>query len=157
MASERTIKRAFKNLGGESHSAGFPRVATWSLPSRDSRANASLGVNNRVPTGPTGDKQGKHNGPTRQKSQSGHGPHTGPTGALFALNTSNSPHGDDIEDAILDALDTTRGQSTDQIQKHLTKQQLDQAGDFYTIIEHLQMKGLIRINERGLYVRKETA
>lgn len=58
VASERTIKRAFKNLGGESHSAGFPRVATWSLPSRDSRANASLGVNNRVPTGPTGDMQG---------------------------------------------------------------------------------------------------
>ena len=157
VASERTIKRAFKNLGGESHSAGFPRVATWSLPSRDSRANVPLGVNNRGPTGPTGDMQGKCDGPTGQKSQSGHGPHTGPTGELFTLNTPNSPHGDDIEAAILDALDTTRGQSTDQIQKHLTKQQLGQAGDFYTIIEHLQMKGLIRINERGLYVRKETA
>lgn len=180
VASERTIKRAFKNLGGESHSAGFPRVATWSLPSRGSRANVPLGVNNRGPTGPTGDMQGKCDGPTGQKSQSGHGPHTGPTGGLFAVdtptidaigtedshsrerepkgaNTSNSPHGDDIEDVILDALDTTRGQSVDQIQKHLTKQQLDQVDDFYTIIERLQMKGLIRINERGLYVRKETA
>lgn len=49
------------------------------------------------------------------------------------------------------------GQSTKQIQKHLTKKQLDQAEDFYTVIERLQMKGLIRINERGLYVRKETA
>lgn len=98
--------------------------------------------------------QAKHNGPTGQKSQSGHGPHTGPTGELFTLNT---PQEDDLEATVLDALDTTRGQSTDQIQKHLTKQQLDQAGDFYTIIERLQMKGLIRINERGLYVRKETA
>lgn len=73
------------------------------------------------------------------------------------INTPTAPHGDEIEATVLDALDTTRGQSTDQIQKHLTKQQLDQAGDFYTIIERLQMKGLIRINERGLYVRKETA
>lgn len=101
--------------------------------------------------------QGKCNGPTGQKSQSGHGPHTGPTGELFALNTPKSLQGDDLEAAVLDALDTTRGQSVDQIQKHLTKQQLDQVDDFYTIIERLQMKGLIRINERGLYVRKETA
>ena len=157
VASERTIKRAFKNLGGESHSAGFPRVATWSIPSRDSRANVSLGVNNRGPTGPTGDMQAKHDGPTGQKSQSGHGPHTGPTGQLFTLNTPTTPQSNDLEDVVLDALDTTRGQSTKQIQKHLTKKQLDQAEDFYTVIERLQMKGLIRINERGLYVRKETA
>lgn len=157
VASERTIKRAFKNLGGESHSAGFPRVATWSIPSRDSRANVSLGVNNRGPTGPTGDMQGKHDGPTGQKSQSGHGPHTGPTGELFALNAPTTSQSNDLEDAVLNALDTTRGQSTKQIQKHLTKKQLDQADDFYTVIERLQMKGLIRINEHGLYVRKETA
>lgn len=157
VASERTIKRAFKNLGGESHSAGFPRVATWSLPSRDSRANTALGVNNRGPTGPTGDMQAKHDGPTGQKSQSGHGPHTGPTGQLFSLNTSTAPQPNGLEDAVLNALDTTRGQSTKQIQKHLTKKQLDQADDFYTVIERLQMKGLIRINEQGLYVRKETA
>lgn len=157
VASERTIKRAFKNLGGESHSAGFPRVATWSLPSRDSRANTALGVNNRGPTGPTGDMQAKHDGPTGQESQSGHGPHTGPTGQLFALNTPTTPQSNDLEDAVLNALDTTRGQSTKQIQKHLTKKQLDQADDFYTVIERLQMKGLIRINEQGLYVRKETA
>lgn len=157
VASERTIKRAFKNLGGESHSAGFPRVATWSLPSRDSRANTALGVNNRGPTGPTGDMQAKHDGPTGQKSQSGHGPHTGPTGQLFALNTPTTPQSNDLEDAVLNALDTTRGQSTKQIQKHLTKKQLDQVDDFYTVIERLQMKGLIRINEQGLYVRKETA
>ena len=157
VASERTIKRAFKNLGGESHSAGFPRVATWSIPSRDSRAKVSLGVNNRGPTGPTGDMQAKHDGPTGQKSQSGHGPHTGPTGELFALNTPTTPQSNDLEDAVLNALDTTRGQSTKQIQKHLTKKQLDQADDFYTVIERLQMKGLIRINEHGLYVRKETA
>lgn len=157
VASERTIKRAFKNLGGESHSAGFPRVATWSLPSRDSRANTALGVNNRGPTGPTGDMQAKHDGPTGQKSQSGHGPHTGPTGQLFALNTPTTPQSNDLEDAVLNALDTTRGQSTKQIQKHLTKKQLDQADEFYTVIERLQMKGLIRINEQGLYVRKETA
>lgn len=79
------------------------------------------------------------------------------TGELFALNTPEPSQGDDLEAAVLDSLDTTRGQSTDQIQKHLTRQQLDQAGDFYAIIERLQMKGLIRINERGLYVRKETA
>ncbi|MCG7241451.1 MULTISPECIES: DUF3631 domain-containing protein [Corynebacterium] len=62
-----------------------------------------------------------------------------------------------ITDAVLNALDTTRGQSIKQIQKHLTKKQLDQVDDFYTVIEHLQMKGLIRINEHGRYVRKETA
>ena len=101
--------------------------------------------------------QGKHDGPTGQKSQSGHGPHTGPTGQLFTLNTSTTPQPNDLEDAVLNALDTTRGQTTKQIQKHLTKQQLDQADDFYTVIERLQMKGLIRINERGLFVRKETA
>ena len=118
------------------------------------RANTPLGVNN---SGPTGDMQGKHDGPTGQKSQSGHGPHTGPTGQLFTLNTSTTPQPNDLEDAVLNALDTTRGQTTKQIQKHLTKQQLDQADDFYTVIERLQMKGLIRINERGLFVRKETA
>ncbi|MEK0145811.1 AAA family ATPase [Corynebacterium yonathiae] len=121
------------------------------------RANTPLGVNNSGPTGPTGDMQGKHDGPTGQKSQSGHGPHTGPTGQLFTLNTSTTPQPNDLEDAVLNALDTTRGQTTKQIQKHLTKQQLDQADDFYTVIERLQMKGLIRINERGLFVRKETA
>lgn len=125
--------------------------------SRDSRANTALGVNNRGPTGPTGDMQGKHDGPTGQKSQSGHGPHTGPTGQLFTLNTPATPQSNDLEVAVLGALDTTRGQSTKQIQKHLTKKQLDQVDDFYTVIEHLQMKGLIRINEHGLYVRKETA
>lgn len=124
--------------------------------SRDSRANVAQGVNNRGPTGPTGDMQGKRDGPTGQKTQLGHGPHTGPTAELFTLNTHNSPQAD-LETSVLDALDTTRGQSTDQIQKHLTKKQLEKIGDFYTAIERLQTKGLIRINERGLYVRKETA
>ncbi|MGJ4075329.1 AAA family ATPase [Corynebacterium macclintockiae] len=124
--------------------------------SRDSRANAAQGVNNRGPTGSTGDMQGKHDGPTGQKTQLGHGPHTGPTAELFTLNTHNSPQAN-LETSVLDALDTTRGQSTDQIQKHLTKKQLEKIGDFYTAIERLQTKGLIRINERGLYVRKETA
>ena len=157
VASERTIKRAFKKLGGESHSQGFPRVATWALPSRVIRANTPLGVNSSGPTGPTGDMQAKHTGPTGQNPQSGHGPHTGPTGQLFSLNTSTTPQPNDLEDAVLNALDTTRGQSIKQIQKHLTKKQLDQVDDFYTVIERLQMKGLIRINEHGLYVRKETA
>lgn len=58
---------------------------------------------------------------------------------------------------ILNSLDSTRGQTVAQIKKHLTKQQLDQIGDFDRLIERLQMKGAIRINEHGLYVRKESA
>lgn len=173
--NDNAVKKARKKIGVKTERRGFGKGAKWvwaidstigaidshareresmesmtsSTPtaelesaktSRDSRANAQ-GVNNRGPTGPTGDMQGKHDGPTAE---------------LFTLNTHNSPQAN-LEASVLDALDTTRGQSTDQIQKHLTKKQLEKIHDFYTAIERLQTKGLIRINERGLYVRKETA
>lgn len=79
VASEPTIKRAFRNIGGKSETSGFPRRAIWSLPDHavdvfTPRANTG------DPTDPTGPDQGKRNDPTGAIFQSDHAQEREPTG-----------------------------------------------------------------------------
>ena len=152
--NDNAVKKARKKIGVKTERQGFGKGAKWVWAIDSAIGAIDSHIRERESMESMRESMGDATPATRPDSSDSE---RESTGELFALNTPNSPQGDDIEAAVLDALDTTRGQSADQIQKHLTKQQLDQAGDFYTIIERLQMKGLIRINERGLYVRKETA
>lgn len=80
--SDRTLKRAKKSLGVVDKSEGFPRITIWGLPSR---ANTSRDIpvsQERGPTGPTGNDQGKRVGPTGPDPQSGQPPACGPTGGV---------------------------------------------------------------------------
>lgn len=95
VASQPTIKRAFKKLGGVSTQEGFPRTATWSLPSRITQTTSPYYTNNGDPTDPTGDDLHKRNDPTGEKTQSDHTYIYDPTGENLAKNnpsdTSDRP------------------------------------------------------------------
>ncbi len=78
--AERTVKRAAKKIGVESEMSGFPRTATWSLPSRATADTTGPHARQGGPTGPTGLDQRKQVGPTGAYSQSGHARVNGPTG-----------------------------------------------------------------------------
>lgn len=85
VASEATIKRAFKKLGGVSESSGFPRVSTWSLPSRITPPQTTPRALDGDPTEPTGLNQGKRNDPTERKTQLDHTQKCEPTGEKITL------------------------------------------------------------------------
>ena len=173
VASERTIKRAFKTLNGISESQGFPRVATWSLPSGDSRNKATLHTNKTGPTGPTGDDLQKQSGPTREEMQLGHRPKSGPTGQLFQLDHSQesdpteqiSPQisrpgrvTNETRAAVLDALYDQFGQSPAVVKGSLTQGQIAEIGDLDNYLKTLVDDGLIARDNKGRYLKlKETA
>lgn len=96
IASERTIKRAFKNLNGVSTSSGFPRVAKWSLPMPSNTFDSDPRAKNGGPTGPTGADQDKRNGPTGEKTQLGHAHVHGPTGDPNGDPTDVDPNQDSL-------------------------------------------------------------
>lgn len=86
--AERTVKRAATHLGIVSQQSGFPRTATWALPSR---ATSDPRIPERGPTGPTGVDLHKRYGPTGQCPQSGHGPTDGPAGGPTELQQDPLP------------------------------------------------------------------
>ncbi|MHD0282087.1 AAA family ATPase [Rhodococcus aetherivorans] len=77
--AERTVKRACKSLGVVSSVSGFPRTATWALPSRAAVDKDDGHARESGPTGPTGADLRKRVGPTGTDSQSGHARVNGPT------------------------------------------------------------------------------
>lgn len=79
VASEATLKRAFKALGGISKTSGFPRVARWSLPPNQS-AQVPPYANTCEPTEPTELDLHKRNDPTGENTQLDHGSMCEPTG-----------------------------------------------------------------------------
>ncbi|MEE2058267.1 AAA family ATPase [Rhodococcus artemisiae] len=89
--ADRTVKRAAKSLGIVSTVSGFPRTATWSLPSRATLDENGPHARESGPTGPTGADQRKQVGPTGEKPQSGHAPENGPTGVLTAVDEPSEP------------------------------------------------------------------
>lgn len=91
VASEPTIKRAFKKLGGVSESSGFPRVSTWSLPSRITPPQTTPRALEGDPTDPTGLDQAKHNDPTGSKTQLDHNDKREPTGEKITLEAVKTP------------------------------------------------------------------
>ena len=173
VASERTIKRAFKTLNGISESQGFPRVATWSLPSGDSRDKTTLHTNKSGPTGPTGDDLQKQSGPTGEEMQLGHGLKSGPTGQLFQLDhpqesepteqiSRQAPRPGRVTNetraAVLDALYDQFGQSPAVVKGSLTQDQIAEIGDLDNYLNTLVDDGLIARDNKGKYLKlKETA
>lgn len=89
--AERTVKRAGKSLGVVSTVSGFPRTATWSLPSGATVDKSEPHAREGGPTGPTGDDLCKQVGPTGADSQSGHPPVNGPTAGLTAVDAPTEP------------------------------------------------------------------
>ena len=173
VASERTIKRAFKTLNGISESQGFPRVATWSLPSGDSRDKTTLHTNKSGPTGPTGDDLQKQSGPTGEEMQLGHGLKSGPTGQLFQLDhpqesepteqiSRQAPRPGRVTNetraAVLDALYDQFGQSPAVVKGSLTQDQIAEIGDLDNYLNTLVDYGRIARDNKGKYLKlKETA
>lgn len=173
VASERTIKRAFKTLNGISESQGFPRVATWSLPSGDSRDKTTLHTNKSGPTGPTDDDLQKQSGPTGEEIQLGHGLESGPTGQLFQLDHPQESEPterisrldprpgrvtNETRAAVLDALYDQFGQSPAVVKGSLTQDQITEIGDLDNYLNTLVDDGLIARDNKGKYLKlKETA
>lgn len=173
VASERTIKRAFKKLNGVSESQGFPRVATWSLPSGDIRDKTTLHTNKGGPTVPTGDDLQKQSGPTGGEMQLGHGPKSGPTEQIFQLDhpqesdpteriSRQDPRPGHVTDetraAVLDVLYDQFGQSPAVVKSSLTQDQIAEIGDLDNYLNTLADDGLIARDNKGRYLKlKETA
>lgn len=144
VASERTVKRAFRKLGGVSESSGFPRVSTWSLPRRDSRDTDEPRAFTGGPTGPTGNELRKHDVPTGRTSQSGHTEENGPTG-------DPADAGRDImaRAAVYEAL-AEQPQTIDQIKKSVTLTYRLQTADVLAI---LVSEGKAENHDDGTYSR----
>lgn len=108
---EKTVQRAFKKIGGvSSYTTTMPRLAVWSLPSRDTPQDTDTPLTcEGVPTVPTGTDQGKWNVPTGGETQKGHRDTRGgsavpsafppPEPAPFPVSTPDA-----IDCAILDSL-----------------------------------------------------
>lgn len=144
VASDRTIKRAFKKLGGVSESSGFPRVATWSLPSRASRATDEPRTFTGGPTGPTGNELRKHDGPTAVTSQSGHAQENVPTGGLSDVDWETMRRG-----AVSEAL-AEHPQTLDQIKRSVTHTFRPETADILAI---LVSEGRAEKHDDGTYSR----
>lgn len=169
VASERTIKRAFKKLGGVSESSGFPRVSTWSLPSRDTGIGFTPRTNNSGPTGPTGDDLQKQNGPTGQDSQLGHTQESGPTGDPTGGKKPKNPPpttfaqprivGDnELEDMVLGSLHHEYPMGLKTVEQSATPRYRDQVED---VLNKLMADGFVIQDSQDRYmlnnVRKDAA
>ncbi|MGC3905386.1 AAA family ATPase [Corynebacterium variabile] len=115
VASEATIKRAFKSIGGVSDPKGFPRTAHWSLPSRLTGVPTDPVALRRDPTDPTGPDQGKRHDPTEAKSPVGSPDMAEPTGADRPHLTAVPELTEPADEMILDALDTEFGLSPETV------------------------------------------
>ncbi|WCZ32422.1 AAA family ATPase [Corynebacterium massiliense] len=153
IASERTIKRAFKKLGGTSEQAGFPRQATWSLPSRDSEATKRPRACQSGPTGPTGNDQQKLIGPTVAESQLGHVLKSGPT----ENQTTSRAATTDVRNLVLNCLSPDNGMTIKTLKGCFTKKDLAQIGDIGTVLNALTDEGLVTRDGKGKFSRSQAA
>lgn len=134
VASEPTIKRAFRKIGGKSEQSGFPRRAVWSLSDHseitpDPRAYMS------DPTDPTGHDLRKQNDPTGEETQSDHAHVHEPTVDPIARA------------AVLEGL-STYPQTLDQIAKHVTLSYRDQTA---SVVAALVSDGTAEDHGDGTY------
>ncbi|MGP5247876.1 AAA family ATPase [Corynebacterium flavescens] len=158
VASVATIKRAFKKMGGISDKAGFPRVATWSLPSRVTSPVNPPRTCESEPTEPTGHDLQKHNEPTGQIFQLGHAQEYEPTGEKTAQSTPEITLKPDITQALVSVLHPEFGQSPRTINGSLTTDQAHQIQDLDAYLGAMCERGLITRDPKGRYIRnKESA
>lgn len=158
VASEPTIKRAFKKLDGHSEPGGFPRTAVWSLPSRIMPAEIKPRTRKGDPTEPTGDMQGKRNDPTGQLFQLDHPQESEPTERISRLDPRLGHVTDETRAAVLDVLYDQFGQSPAVVKSSLTQDQIAEIGDLDNYLNTLADDGLIARDNKGKYLKpKETA
>lgn len=154
VASEATIKRAFKSIGGVSDPKGFPRTAHWSLPSQLTGVPTAPVPLRRDPTDPTGPDQGKRHDPTEAKSPVG-SPHMAePTGADRPHLTAVPELTEPADEMILAALDTEYGLSPATVAGSVPGLTRDAAP---ARLEALATAGLVTVDRRGRYIRKDLA
>lgn len=153
VASEATIKRAFKKLGGVAEHKGFPRAAHWSLPSRLTGVPTAPVPLRRDPTEPTGPDQGKRHDPTEAKSPVG-SPHMAePTGADRPHLTA-VPDTDPVRAAVLDALDDTGQIGVSEGALMRTVREITGSGTTVPdVLDTLTAEGIIR-QTNGRYYRE---
>lgn len=126
VASEATIKRAFKKLGGVSESSGFPRVSTWSLSSRITNSFSTPHAFEGEPTEPTGADLHKRNEPTGAKTQSDHTKKSEPTGGKTTQMHLLTPNNSEIENLIIGALHPEYAMSLRTIEQSVPKLQREE-------------------------------
>lgn len=158
VASEPTIKRAFKKLNGHSEPGGFPRTAVWSLPSRIMPREIKPRTREGDPTEPTGDMQGKRDDPTGQIFQLDHPQESDPTERISNLDPRPGRVTNETRAAVLDALYDQFGQSPSVVKGSLTQGQIAEIGDLDNYLNTLADDGLIARDNKGKYLKlKETA
>ena len=158
VASEPTIKRAFKKLDGHSEPGGFPRTAVWSLPSRIMPAEIKPRTRKGDPTEPTGDMQGKRNDPTGQLFQLDHPQESEPTERISRLDPRPGRVTNETRTAVIGSLATSAGMSPSVVKASLTQDQIAEIGDLDNYLKTLVVDGLIAQDDKGRYLKlKETA
>lgn len=158
VASEPTIKRAFKKLDGHSEPGGFPRTAVWSLPSRIMPAEIKPRTYKGDPTDPTGDMQGKHDDPTGQLFQLDHPQESDPTERISRLDPRPGHVSNETREAVIGSLATTAGMSPSTVKGSLTQDQIAEIGDLDTYLNTLVADRIITRDNKGKYLKlKETA
>ncbi len=158
VASEPTIKRAFKKLDGHSEPGGFPRTAVWSLPSRIMPAEIKPRTRKGDPTEPTGDMQGKRNDPTGQLFQLDHPQESEPTERISRLDPRPGRVTNETRAAVIGSLATSAGMSPSVVKASLTQDQIAEIGDLDNYLKTLVVDGLIAQDDKGRYLKlKETA
>lgn len=149
VASEATIKRAFKKLGGISESSGFPRVSTWSLPSRITDVFTPSHAWGSDPTEPTGDDLHKHNEPTGQKTQLDHIEKREPTGEKTTTPRPNPQGGNEVENIIIGSLHPDYPMSFKTVEGSVPKLHRDQVPD---VLNKLVEDRVVLIDGTGRYL-----
>lgn len=153
--ADRTVERAFKNIGGVSESRGFPRIAHWSLPS------AATGGTGPVPqirggTGGTGHDLHRYDGGTGSRSSISPRSMTGGTGGATGTGastlTSVSDCDEPSDETILDSLDTEHGMSPETVAGSVPKLSRDAA---LARLQALEKSHLVSVDHRGRYTRRE--
>ena len=157
---DKTVQRAFKKIRGTAtYTQTKPRQAVWSLvgdkPSGDTDTNRH--TLQSVPTVPTGHEQGKHNVPTVQKGQLGHGDKSVPTECpnnvvvdfpAPAPAPFDAPNLSEIDRAIIQSLAPDYPMSARTLRGSVPTKLLG-AVDLADRLEHLTTTGKIRSTERG--------
>ncbi|WP_078057237.1 AAA family ATPase [Corynebacterium provencense] len=149
----RTLERAFKKLGGVAEHKGFPRVAHWSLPGRDTSVATAPVPLRGVPTVATGADQGKRDVATGGKSSVETRSTAVATGGvrhhLAAVPDLTAPSDADI----LDSLDTEYGLSPETVAGSVPGLTRDAA---LARLRALATAGLVTVDARGRYIRTTT-
>ncbi|WP_291473180.1 AAA family ATPase [Corynebacterium sp.] len=153
----RTLERAFKKIGGVADYKGFPRVAHWSLPVVEAVATVPVPLTSvaTVATGPEQAKQRVATGPENAAATGSTAVATGDATGAVRPSLAVVPELTEPSDAdILAALDTEYGLAPATVAGSVPGLTRDAAP---VRLEALATAGLVTVDHRGRYIRKDLA